>query len=109
MSYLDKETSSGSEVVNLFKSHFSSVYKPNTLNSYNITNINKLDNSLFCLKSINISITDVFNELWYTNQNQALGPDGISARFLKESSFVLSPIITYLFNKSLATSIFPDK
>lgn len=48
---------------------------------------------------------DVFNELWYTNQNQSLGP----ARFLKESSFVLSPIITYLFNKSLATSIFPDK
>lgn len=109
MSYLDKETSSGSEIVNFFKSHFSSVYKPNILNSYNITNFNELDNSLFCLNSINISIMDVFNEFWYINQNQSLGPDGISARFLKETSFILSPIITYLFNKSLTTGIFPDK
>jgi len=108
MSYLDEETSSGSEIVNFFKSHFSNIYKPNTLNSYNISNISKLDNSLFCLNSINISIMDVFNEFWCTNQNQSLCPDGISATFLKESSFILSPIITYLFNKSLTTSIFPD-
>jgi len=30
-----------------------------------------------------------------TNQNQSLGSDGISAKFLKKSSFILSPIITY--------------
>lgn len=64
MSYLDKETSSGSEIVIFFKLHFSNVYKLNTLNSYNISNTNKLDNSLFCLNSINISIMDVFNEFW---------------------------------------------
>jgi len=52
---------------------------------------------------------DVFNEFWCTNQNQSLSPDGISARLLKESPFILSPIITYLFNKSLTTSIFPNE
>jgi len=84
MSYLDEETSSGSEIVNFFKSQFSNVIKPNRLNSCNISNISKLDNSLFCLNSINISIMDVFNEFWCTNQNQSLGPDGISVKFLKE-------------------------
>ncbi|KAF0749179.1 Reverse transcriptase domain-containing protein, partial [Aphis craccivora] len=47
---------------------------------------------------------DVFNEFWCTNQNQSLGPDGISAKFLKESSFILSPIIS---NKSLITNYRP--
>ncbi|VVC45475.1 Reverse transcriptase domain, partial [Cinara cedri] len=51
---------------------------------------------------------DVFNELWSINLKLSTGPDGISARFLKECSFILSPIITFLFNKSLKTDIFPN-
>jgi hypothetical protein len=107
-SFFDKEASSDLEIVNLLKAHFSNTYKSNPLMINNTNNIYKLDNSLLCFNSINISIMDVFKEMWSINLNQPTGPDGISARFIKECSFILSPIITILFNKSLKTSIFPN-
>lgn len=61
MSYNEKEADTGSEVVNLFRKHFSSVYKLNTSNNLNTFII---DYSLFNLNSINIFGMDVFNELW---------------------------------------------
>lgn len=50
----------------------------------------------------------VFNELWYIDLKQSTGPDGISAKFLKECSFILLSVMTFVFNKSLETGIFPN-
>jgi len=60
VSYKEKEANTGSDIVNLFREHFSNVYKTSTLNnSENFI----FDNSSFNLNSINISKMDVFNEL----------------------------------------------
>ena len=40
--------------------------------------------------------------------NKAVGLDKISARLLKDSSRVITPILTKLFNRSLASSTFPS-
>jgi len=52
---------------------------------------------------------EVFNELWSIMIHLSSGPDDISARFFKETSFILSDIINFLFNKSLQTGVFHDK
>ena len=51
---------------------------------------------------------EVFNELWTIKPNHSTGLDNISPKFLKETAFILSPIITFLYNKSIQTGIFPN-
>ena len=41
------------------------------------------------------------------NVNKSTGPDGISPYILKETAHELSPLLTYLFNRSLATGEVP--
>ena len=40
--------------------------------------------------------------------NKAIGLDRVSARLLKDSANVLTPVLTKLFNRSLSSSIYPD-
>jgi len=106
VSYNEKEAYTGSNIVNLFREHFSNVYKKNTLNnSENFI----IDKSSLNLYSVNIFNMDVFYELWSIKLNLSSDPNDISPRFFKETSFILSDIITFLFNKSLQTGAFPDK
>ena len=42
------------------------------------------------------------------NIHKAAGPDGLSARVLKECSSEIAPILTYIFNESLAQGAVPD-
>ena len=42
------------------------------------------------------------------NINKAPGPDGLSARVLKECSSEIAPVLTYIFNESLAQGAVPD-
>ena len=42
------------------------------------------------------------------NTAKSVGPDGISPRILKEAANELTPVLTYLFNKSLSTGDVPD-
>jgi len=59
VSYNEKEANTGSDIVNLFREHFSNVYKKNTSNnSENFI----FDNSSLNLNSINIFKMEVFNE-----------------------------------------------
>ena len=44
-----------------------------------------------------------------SNPGKASGPDMLLARFLKECSEELSPILTTIFNKSLQTGTVPDE
>ena len=40
--------------------------------------------------------------------HKAPGPDGLSARVLKECSFEIAPILAYIYNESLAQGNVPD-
>ena len=42
------------------------------------------------------------------NIHKAPGPDGLSARVLKECSSEIAPVLTYIFNESLAQGAVPD-
>ena len=58
-----------------------------------------------------ITVTDegVRKLLQKSNPRKASGPDMVPARFLKECSEELSPILTIIFNKSLQTGTVPDQ
>lgn len=106
MTYLDKEVDNGKDIANLFKEYFSNTYISNNiacsqviLKENNINSINKIE-----LKQLNI-----FKELWNINYKTAIGPDDISSIFLKKCVFILTPVITSLFNKSLSSGIFPKQ
>ena len=43
------------------------------------------------------------------NIHKAPGPDGLSARVLKECSSEIAPVLTYIFNESLAQGAVPDE
>ena len=42
------------------------------------------------------------------NIHKAPGPDGLSARVLKECSSEIAPVLTYIFNESLTQGAVPD-
>ena len=42
------------------------------------------------------------------NIHKAPGPDGLSARVLKECSSEIAPVLTYIFNESLVQGAVPD-
>ena len=42
------------------------------------------------------------------DEKKAVGPDGLSARFLKEIADEITVPLTKLFNKSLETGVFPS-
>lgn len=106
MSYLEKEADNGNDIVNLFKSYFSNTYNQNTLN---LPYIEYSNNTQDPICSINIEKIDIFNELWNINFKTSPGTDNISAIVLNKCAFVLTPILNLIFNKSLNTSVFPNK
>ena len=54
-----------------------------------------------------VSVEEVCRLLNNLSTSKATGPDGISARLLKECSEVLAPSLTALFNKSIAIGKVP--
>ena len=42
------------------------------------------------------------------NIHKVPGPDGLSARVLKECSSEIAPVLTYIFNESLTQGAVPD-
>lgn len=107
MSYLEKEAINGNDIVNLFKSYFSNTcYNQNSLN---LPNIEYSNNTQDPICSINIEKINIFNKLWNINLKTSPSIDNISAIFLNKCAFVLTPFLNLIFNKSLNTSIFPNK
>jgi hypothetical protein len=106
MSYFNEEANNGNDIVNLFKSYFSSVYevKPVDISINNIS-----PDLLDPINEINMDINDIFNELWFIKLNTCPSTDEIAPIFLKECSFIITPVLHFLFNKSLHTGVFPDK
>jgi hypothetical protein len=56
-----------------------------------------------------VSIEEVLSLLSALSTAKATGPDGISARLLKECADVIAPSLTELFNKSLALGKVPTE
>ena len=65
------------------------------------------DSPVSSLDSITISETEVLDVLLSLDTSKASGPDGISAKLLKEAAPAISPSLTKLFNTSLANKKFP--
>ena len=60
------------------------------------------------MPDISISVSGVHKLLSDLNPFKATGPDAISARFLKETANEIAPMLTCLFNQSLATGEVPQ-
>ena len=51
----------------------------------------------------------VYSLLNHLDVKKSIGPDGISAKFLREIASEISSPLTKLFNKSLETGVFPNE
>ena len=54
-----------------------------------------------------VSTSSVYSLLCALDEKKAVGPDGLSARFLREIAGEITVPLTILFNKSLETGVFP--
>lgn len=106
----DLSSDDGSQIVNYFAAHFSSVYVNSSVNLIPIppnsptTSAQSLN---FPLSSCSISKTDIFESLNSLNNNLSAGPDLIPNIFLQHCKYVLVTPLHYLFNLSLSSGIFP--
>ncbi|KAB0794120.1 hypothetical protein PPYR_13740 [Photinus pyralis] len=101
----DQKSVDGFNIANMFADFFSSVY---TQNYVPVAKFHEND-SVDCAY-LKISLSEVFNKINNLNcsTGPGPGPDSISALFLKETAFVISPPLTLLFNYSLSTGYVPD-
>ena len=60
------------------------------------------------VKEITVDPKGVIKLLNNLNIHKAPGPDGLSAMVLKECSSEIAPVLTYIFNESLAQGAVPD-
>ena len=67
------------------------------------TNFLKPTDNKFDLKSITV---EVFSKLKNLKGNKSSGPHNISPKFLKDSCYIIAPILTIIFNQSLKTGLF---
>lgn len=98
INYNNANVDNGQDIVNVFGKLFSSIYKQPLSN---IPVDLKTIESPICINYIDITLTEVFNELDIIKLNTATGPDNLSAKFLIECRFILGPIILSLLKNSL--------
>lgn len=101
----DKESSTDTEIANLFADFFQSTYtlsNPLTSNyPYNIQEYNVIPNIL-------LTYHEVWNGLKSLKPNFSSGPDGVPASILRACADVLYVPLTDMFNSSLLSGFFPD-
>ena len=95
------------EKAQAFNKHF---IKASTLNDDQVDLPYEPDirDDLFDLTTIDISITDVEDQIKLLDVNKASGPDGISPRIIKECCNPISKILARLFNYSLKVKTVPS-
>lgn len=103
---------------NLFNDYFcdiSNIVHTRSLDYNENTFLKFESNSIFSCKIGNvlpfkipsISLQFVLKQLQSLDITKATGIDGLSGRFIKIASFVIAPVLTYIFNQSIATNQFP--
>jgi len=65
-------------------------------------------NSTINLNSITLTELDVFNTISNLKLSSTTGPDGIPTIFLYNCRFILTPVLTNLFNLFLSKGIYPS-
>lgn len=100
----DVTTNNPLEIVQFFADHFGSVY-----NKVNCDKPKVQFNRTLDIGNCDITVMDVFNSIENININLSAGPDKLPVQVLKNCKFILSYILTKLFNLSLSSGTFPSQ
>ena len=109
-------TSSPQKTANIFNDYFCNIHTTLHRNANQAVSCPFLDNhpvmneKLKHVKPFDIPpVTNdfVLKQLQTLDISKATGTDGLSGRFLKLSSFIIAPILTHIFNLSIATQKVP--
>lgn len=107
MEYVDKLSTGGYAVSNLFKDFFSNVYSNQSPNTNNC--ISDINDSLYTsnLASLKLLVEDVFQSLSTLYLNPCPGPDGIPNILLRSCKYSLAVPFHKLFCHLLSKGVFP--
>ena len=106
MNFEDKCSDVAEDVVQFFAENFASVYVKPVNKHCDDLDINY--SRLVSFKTDDINVMDVFEGISNLKDDLGCGPDGIPVEFWKGTKFLLSDILTRIFNRSLNEGIFPD-
>lgn len=106
MSFHDQSSFNMQESSVLFANYFSEVY---TNANVNVSDAATFVNSIVDISSIELSSGEVFLGLIHLNKNKGNGPDNIPPSLLIKCALTLCEPLTYLFNLSLSSGIFPSR
>lgn len=107
MMYNGKDAEKPQDIAELFADHFSSIFSTANQNSNIYTPSEVVSHLEF--GSLVIRESDVVDNLLGAKPRNSIGSDGLSPNVLKNCLNSLAKPLTFLFNKSLATGIFPQK
>ena len=99
------------EIANIFNEYFSEIGEKlsSEIPSTNIKYADYIKHNECTFEFVEIFEDEVLAELKNLKANKGFGPDNISPKFLKDSSCVIAPTLTNIFNQSLKTGKFPDE
>lgn len=96
--------SSGSDICDMFASHFSSVYNTDVIS----IPAQSHSSTPHCLANISFSKAQVYRVLKRLNPSKGAGADGIPSIFAVRCASALALPLALIFNESLSTGIFPS-
>ena len=100
------------EIANIFKEYFSEIGEKlsSEIPSTNIKYADYIKHNECTFKFVEIFEDEVPAEFVKNlKANKGFKPDNVSPKFLKDSSCVIAPTLTNIFNQSLKTGKFPDE
>lgn len=104
----EKHSTNGQEICELFSEYFGSVFEISS-SSQLTTPLDIPDVCNFALHSLTITQRDIVLKARQLDIHKSAGPDELPPRFIKECCEPLSIPLAILFNKSLATGVFPTR
>ena len=107
MKYLNRASCEPKDISDLFADYFKSVYKePRTDYVRQVLPANDLRSRLF---QLSFTESEVLYQLDKLNANKGAGPDEVPNIFIKSCSSHLAEPLSFLFNLSLSSGVFPDE
>lgn len=102
----DVASNDHSDIANLFKTHFETVYKQKfDFDADKFDHISSLENEL---STIELSEEDVRKALNSLDVRKGPGPDLIPAKFLNSTSNTICKFVCKIYNTSLKVGVFPE-
>lgn len=105
----DIHVEGGEQIVNLFASHFNSIYQKFT-EKPTLDRGETFNTDFFCgINAIEFTFDNVLNTLLSLNVKKGAGPDNIPNIMLRECAVSMCEPLLFIFNKSFKLGIFPEK